>query len=189
MSVRAVVSVGASDSELLLRSGEDQAAFGELYARHVAEIHRWFAVRIRWAASDLTAETFARAWLCRSRFRDPGTGSALPWLYGIAGNLFADAVRRDRIETRSRQRLGLPLDLAIEDGYADVERRLSPRRALAQHMNRLSSHERDALELRIVHELSYAEVATRLSISQPAARLRVSRALRRLAQSLTEEEL
>jgi RNA polymerase sigma-70 factor (ECF subfamily) len=181
--------MGVSDSELLRRSGQDSAAFGEFYARHVAEIHRWFASRIRWAASDLTAETFARAWLSRDRYRDPGSGSALPWLHGIARNLLADAVRRDRIETRSRERLGLSLDLAIEDGFADVEQRLSPRRALAQHLDRLAAHEREALELRVVKELSYAEVAEHLSISQAAARLRVSRALRRLAQSLTKEDL
>jgi len=176
-----------SDVELLRRSNEDASAFAELYSRHVGEVHRWCAARTTWAASDLTAETFARAWLSRKRFRDPGDGSVLPWLIGIASNLLADAARHDRIETRARDRLGLPADLAFEDGYTEVEQRLSPRLALANHLRDLGQHERDALELRVIEELPYDEVAERLAITPAAARLRVSRALRRLARSVPKE--
>jgi RNA polymerase sigma factor (sigma-70 family) len=177
-----------SDAVLLGEAGRDPAAFPELYARHVAVVHGWLRARIEWAASDLTAETFARAWVSRARFRDDRNGSALPWLLGIAAKLVADAARQNRIETRARERLGLPLDLAHEDGYTDVEQRLSPRVALKQHLDQLSSGERDALDLRIVKELSYAEVAERLEIRPATARLRVSRALRRLAMSVPKEE-
>jgi RNA polymerase sigma-70 factor (ECF subfamily) len=177
-----------SDAVLLRAAGCDPAAFAELYSRHVEAVHGWLRRRIEWAASDLTAETFARAWLNRGRFRDQRDGSALPWLLGIAAKLLADAVRYDRIETRARERLGLPLDLAYEDGYREVEQRLSPRVALARQIESLAPHERDALELRIVEELSFSEVAERLSIRPAAARLRVSRALRRLALSVPKEE-
>lgn len=177
-----------SDAELLREADADAAAFSELYTRHVETIYRWFRWRIEWAASDLTAETFARAWLIRRRFRDERGGSALPWLHGIAARLLADAARDDRIETRARERLGLPLDLAADDGYADVEQRLSPRTALRNQLNALPPHERDALELRVVEELPYDEVASRLAIRPAAARLRVSRALRRLAVSVPKEE-
>jgi RNA polymerase sigma-70 factor, ECF subfamily len=177
-----------SDVKLLRDAGRDPAAFTELYNRHVGAVYGWLRRRIGWAASDLTAETFARAWLIRARFRDERDGSALPWLLGIAGNLLADAARHDRIETRARERLGLPVDLAHEDGYSEVEQRLSPRTSLAHHVDSLAPHERDALELRIVQELSYDEVAERLSIRPAAARLRVSRALRRLAVTVPKEE-
>ena len=173
----------------LLRDADDPTAFSELYERHVAAVYRWLRPRLEWAASDLTAETFARAWLSRGRFRDNRNGTALPWLLGIAANVLADTVRRNRIETRARERLGLPLDLASEDGYSAVEERLSPRDALARGLSSLPAHERDALELRVVDELSYAQVAKRLAIRPAAARLRVSRALRRLALSVNEEEL
>jgi RNA polymerase sigma factor (sigma-70 family) len=177
-----------TDTALLKEAGADPMAFSELYLRHVGAVHDWFRRRIEWAASDLTAETFARAWLIRARFRDERNGSALPWLLGIAGILLADAARHDRIETRARERLGLPLDLATDDGYTEVEQRLSPRLALARHVESLPAHERDALDLRIVQELSYDEVASRLAIRPAAARLRVSRALRRLALSVPKEE-
>jgi RNA polymerase sigma-70 factor (ECF subfamily) len=180
---------GRSDASLVRDAAEDPSAFSELYARHVEEVYRWLHRRLEWAASDLTAETFARAWLNRGRFRDERDGSALPWLLGIAAHVLADTVRRNRIETRARERLGLPLDLASEDGFAAVEERLSPRLALARSLGSLPAHERDALALRIVDELSYAQVAKRLAIRPAAARLRVSRALRRLALSVPKEDL
>jgi RNA polymerase sigma factor (sigma-70 family) len=176
-----------SDAVLLREASHDPLAFTEIYARHVEAVHAWLRSRIEWAASDLTAETFARAWLSRARFRDERDGSALPWLLGIAANLLADAARHDRIETRARERLGLPVDLAHEDGYTEVEQRLSPRLAL-KHLDQLAPGERDALELRIVKELSYEEVAEQLEIRPAAARLRVSRALRRLSVSVPKEE-
>jgi RNA polymerase sigma factor (sigma-70 family) len=179
---------GRTDALLLKEAERDPSAFSELYSRHVAAVHGWLRSRLEWAASDLTAETFARAWLHRERFRDQRNGSALPWLLGIAAKLLADAVRRERIDTRARKRLGLPVDLASEDGYADVEARLSPRLALSQELESLPKHEREALELRVVDELPYGQVAQRLEIRPAAARLRVSRALRRLALSIPKED-
>jgi RNA polymerase sigma factor (sigma-70 family) len=172
----------------LLRASPDGAAFSELYRRHVLAVHAWFRRRLEWAASDLTAETFAQAWLSRRRFRDQRDGSALPWLLGIAKNVLRDSARRDRVETRAREKLGLPLDLATEDGYVAVEDRLSPQMALAAGLDALPDHEREAVELRVVHELPYLEVAERLAIRPAAARLRVSRGLRRLAAMTPQEE-
>src|ERR1700744_862918 len=177
------------DAELLRRSDHEPAAFSELYARHVSAVYGWVARRSRWAAADLTAETFARAWLHRRRFRAEHGGSVLPWLLGIAAHLVAALARHDRIETRARRRLGLPLELGTEDGYVEVERRLSPSRALLAQLQSLAPHERRALELRVVGELPSAAVADRLSIRPAAARLRVSRALRRLASTVPREEV
>jgi RNA polymerase sigma factor (sigma-70 family) len=178
-----------TDASLIRAAATDPAAFSELYARHVEAVFRWLHRRLDWAAADLTAETFARAWLSRGRFRDERSGSALPWLLGIAANVLADTARRDRIETRARERLGLPTDLASEDGYSAVDERLSPRLGLGRALGSLSDREREALELRVVQELSYPQVAKRLAIRPAAARLRVSRALRRLTLSVPEEEL
>jgi RNA polymerase sigma factor (sigma-70 family) len=178
-----------SDAELLSRVRQDPAAFSELYLRHVGEVHAWLSRRLAWAASDLTAETFARAFLISDRFRDDHHGLALPWLLGIARNVLADTVRRDQIETRARERLGLPLDLATEDGFTEVEERLSPRVALQDQLDALSGSEREALELRVVEELPYEELAARLDIAPTAARARVSRALRRLSHTIPQEEL
>jgi RNA polymerase sigma-70 factor (ECF subfamily) len=176
-----------TDAQLI--RAPDAAAFTELYRRHVASVHRWFARRADWAAADLTAETFAQAWLSRRRFRDERDGSAFPWLLGIAQNVLRESARRDRVETRARERLGLPLDLAADDGYAEVDERLSRQGSLRPAFDSLAAHERRAVELRVLHELPYTEVARQLSIRPAAARLRVSRALRRLALQTPKEEL
>src|SRR5215207_3036565 len=113
-----------TDAQLIAAAGMDAAAFGELYRRRVGAVHAWFARRAGWAASDLTAETFAQAWLSRRRFRDRRDGSALPWLLGIARNVLRESARQSRVETAARARLGLPLELAADDGYEAVEERL-----------------------------------------------------------------
>lgn len=177
-----------TDAELLRASGRDPEAFAELYRRHAGAVYGWLHRRQPWTASDLTAETFARAWLHRRRFRDRRDGSALPWLLRIAGNLLADAVQRDRTETRARERLGLPTELATDREAERVEARLSPNRDVADALSALPSHQREALELRVVHELPYEEVAARQSIRVTAARLRVSRALRQLSHTIPREE-
>jgi RNA polymerase sigma factor (sigma-70 family) len=167
-----------SDAELVRTA--DARAFGELYGRHVEAVHGWFAARVAWAAADLTAETFARAWLSRRAFRDEREGSALPWLLGIGRNVLRESARHDHVETSARERLGLPLDLA-DDEYDAVDARLSPRPSLRAALDALPPHERRALELRVVDELPYDDVARSLRIRPAAARLRVSRALRRLS--------
>lgn len=176
-----------SDADLIRAAAADAAAFAELYERHVRAVFAWFDRRLSWAAADLTAETFARAWLRRGRFRDERSGSALPWLLGIAANVLRESVRRDRLDTRARARLGLPLHLADEAGFGDVESRLSPRAELERALARLPQEQRRAVELRVLDELPYPEVARRLSIRPAAARLRVSRALRRLAVAVKPE--
>jgi RNA polymerase sigma-70 factor, ECF subfamily len=177
-----------TDAELMHTAESDAAAFGELYRRHAPTVHGWLRRRLDWAASDLTAEAFAQAWLSRRSFRDEADGSALPWLLGIARNVVRESARRNEVETRARRRLGLRTDLASEDGYAAVEDRLSPSEALADALETLPGHEREALELRIVDELPYADVADRLGVRPAAARLRVSRALRRLSALPLEED-
>jgi RNA polymerase sigma-70 factor (ECF subfamily) len=177
-----------SDAELIRAADAQAAAFGLLYERHALRIHTWCLRRLEWAASDLTAETFAQAWLRRQSFRDDHGGSALPWLFGIARNVLRETIRHDRVETSARERLRLPVDLAAEEGYTKVEDRLSPRLSLAAALDSLPEHEREALELRVVGELRYDEVAEQLAIRPAAARLRVSRALRRLALVTKRED-
>jgi len=180
--------IDPTDAELIQTAESEPSAFGELYRRHVSTVHGWFRRRLEWAAADLTAETFAQAWLSRRSFRDEAEGSALPWLFGIARNVARESARRNEVETRARRRLGLLTELASEDGYAAVEERLSPRAALAEALETLSDHERQAVELRVVDELPYPDVAERLGVQPAAARLRVSRALRRLSTLPLKED-
>lgn len=172
----------ASDAELLQAANAE--AFAVLYDRHVASVLAWARARTGEYAADLTAEVFARAWLCRRSFRDQASGSAFPWLCGIAGNVLRDSLRRQRVEDRARRRLGLPATVSPDPEYEAVECRLSLPDAALRAIAALPAAERELLDLRVVEERSYWEIAERLRCTPQAARLRVSRTLRRLNLAL-----
>ena len=103
------------DAELLRRSRRSSAAFRVVYDRHAARLYAFLLTaepRDRTAAFELTAETFAAAWLSRDRFVDRGDGAA-PWLFGIARHVLATSIREASIERSARRRVGL-------DAAADV---------------------------------------------------------------------
>jgi RNA polymerase sigma-70 factor (ECF subfamily) len=76
-----------TDAELIRETRTDAAAFRELYDRYARQVHGYHLRRTRdpHAAHDLTAETFAQAWLARRRFRDRAGGSAGPRPSGSGG--------------------------------------------------------------------------------------------------------
>jgi RNA polymerase sigma factor (sigma-70 family) len=170
-----------SDAELLVL--DDPDAFAELYDRHVGQILAWSSVRVGDYDADLTAEVFAAAWHSRKRFRDEHDGTALPWLYGIAHNVFRSSLRKRRVEYGARERLGLPITVVQAD-FEAVDDRLSFPSAVLREVANLPESERELLVLRLVEERPYREIARRLQCTPVAARLRVSRSLRRLNLAL-----
>jgi RNA polymerase sigma factor (sigma-70 family) len=176
-----------TDAELIRAASTDPDAYAALYRRHVRAVHRFFSTRVPASAvGELTAETFAQAALSLRRFRDEAQGSALPWLYGIARNLLRRYRESERVETAARRRLGMPIrgyDLDVDDSNARLDaERLSP--TLAAAIDELPETQRQALQLRVVDELAYAQVASSLGCSEVAARIRVTRALGTLSRLL-----
>lgn len=177
----------ATDAELIRRARDDPEALAELYVRYRAQLYAWFRSRLpESAASELTAELFAQVALSLGRFRDEAGGSAAPWLYGIAKNLLRRYYERGRLEDAARRRLGMPIR-SYEHDFDAVEERLaaaalSP--ALGAALGALPKGQRDALELRVVDELPYERIAEKLACTETAARLRVMRALGKLARLL-----
>ena len=140
-------------------------------------------------ALDLWAETLAHAFAGWRRFRGSSPDEATAWLYGIARNQWAGYLRRGYAERRALRRLGLARP---ELGADDLQRLedlagLSELRAqVGAALRGLPNEQREAVRLRIVEELPYPEVAQRLNVTEPAARARVSRGLRRLGLILEE---
>jgi RNA polymerase sigma factor (sigma-70 family) len=185
--------VTTSDAELLRTARQDPQAFREFYDRYAVWVRAWFQRETgsESAALDLTAETFAQARRGLRRFRDLADGSGAPWLFGIARNLLRQYHKHSRIETAARARIGLPLATGPEE-YEAVDERIaatSMRPVLEHAVGLLPADQRKALELRIVEQLDYDEVAGRLGCSVNAARLRVSRALRALMVELRGAEV
>jgi RNA polymerase sigma factor (sigma-70 family) len=182
-----------TDAELLAAARTDPQAFREFYDRYAIWVRAWFTRHTgsETAALDLTAETFAQAWRMLRRFKDMADGNGAPWLFGIARNLLRQYHKHNRIETAARARMGLPVNVAGIEDYEAVDDRnfadsLAP--ALRTAVSALPSEQRRALEMRVIHQLSYEEIAERLNCSINAARLRVSRALRTVSAELQGAE-
>jgi RNA polymerase sigma factor (sigma-70 family) len=182
--------VTRTDADLLKAARQDPQAFREFYDRYAVWIRSWFLRHTGSdsASLDLTAETFAQAWHASRRFRDLAGGSGAPWLFGIARNLLRQYHKHNRIESAARERMGMPVAFAECEDYERVDERIeaSSLAPLVRHAVRaLPKEQRRALELRVVQQLPYEEVAGVLGCSQNAARLRVSRALRALTTQLS----
>jgi len=172
----------ASDAELF--RADDADAFAEIYDRYVRQVFSWARARVGEHAADLTAEVFARAWLSRRRFRARDDAPALPWLLGIGQNVLRDSLRKRRIEDSARRRLGLPRGIAPDSDLEAVDERLSLPETARHAVASLSEGDRELLQLRVVEERPYREIAARLRCTPQAARLRVSRLLRQLQCTL-----
>src|SRR5215211_1754919 len=183
----------STDAQLLRAAQSDPQAFREFYERYAVWVHSWFQRQTGSdsVALDLTAETFAQAWHASKRFKDLADGSGAPWLFGIARNLLRQYHKHNRIETAARERLGMPAAWAECEDYEAVDERMvasSLAPLLRVAVRALPAEQQKALELRIVQQLDYEEVAGALGCTQNAARLRVSRALRALGLKLRGAE-
>lgn len=175
-----------NDAALLRASRTDPHAFHELYRRHagrvLAELRR--RTNDNDAAHDLTAETFAQAWLVRARFRDEAGGSALPWLLGIARNVLLSSVRHRRLEQRACERLGIRDRLDEPQATAQPGEQWTA--GLDSLFDGLPVLHREAIRLRVLEDRDYAGVGAALGVSPSAARVRVHRALRALRLQINE---
>ena len=164
-----------SDAALLAAARTDAGAFREFYDRYAERVLGYHQRRCRDedAAHELTAETFAQAWLVRTRFRDECEGSAGPWLFGIARNVLLVSVRRRALEASARERMGMlvtPAPVSPQEEWLDG----------------LDDDEvPEAVRLRVLDDMSYDDIATTLGTTPAAARVRVHRGLAALRKERT----
>jgi RNA polymerase sigma-70 factor (ECF subfamily) len=175
-----------TDAELLRQARDDAGAFRALYERYATRIYGYHLRRSGdpHAAHDLTAESFAQAWIARGSFRDVAGGSAGPWLYAIARNVLVDSVRRGQLERGARDRLGLVQGREESRVEAAPEERWLE--GLDEALAELPAGQQDAIRLRIVDDLAYDDVADALGTTTEAARVRVHRGLAALRTRLTD---
>lgn len=175
------VSTSTSDSDLLIRSRTSAEAFGHIYERHARTVHGYLVRRVGLGpADDLLGEVFAAAVEGRLRVSIHSSGSALPWLYGIAKNVVRAYLRA--------QRASHGPDPSDEFDWGAVDSRIDAaalslplRRALAQ----LSAGELEVLLLVSWEQLTVTETAESLGISAVAARSRLHRARARANAALS----
>jgi len=157
----------------------DQSTFQSIYEAHSGDVRKlaYWLVRDAEIASEITSETFLRAWTGRLSIR---TETVKAYLLAIARNLATDHLRKPAPP------------VPIEDHHA-----VSPSAGTAP----LELHEaltaiaqlpeayRDALLLAAVEGLSHEETARILGVSPACAKVRVHRARLMLVESMSKKEI
>jgi RNA polymerase sigma-70 factor (ECF subfamily) len=126
-------------------------------------------------AHDVVSEAIATAFEQRAAFRGRTRPEAVAWIYAICRSALSRDRRRRAVEERALARLALE---HLED---PEERHGETGEIVIRQLDRLPSHQRDAVRLRVIEELPYEDVARRLGVTSQTARARVSRGLRRLS--------
>lgn len=193
MTLRGVFTRQAPNVCALARArAGDPDAFGEFYDLYRERVLRFYARRVLdpETALDLTAETFATALERRYQFRGSEVAEEQGWLFSIARSLVSRYWQRENYDRESVRRLGIstlrfePAETERVEAMADLSQLRGPLRdALLQ----LSEDQRMAIELHVVGELEYREVADRLQVSEQVVRTRVSRGLRVLGGLLATD--
>jgi RNA polymerase sigma-70 factor (ECF subfamily) len=129
---------------------------------------------------------FAAVLLAAGRYSEQ-TGSAAPWVIGIARNKLLMSWRRGRVEARARHRLGFAA-MTLDDGDLDriVEIAHGGSGNLLELVDDLPQDERAAIRSHVLDERPYREIATELRCSEMVVRKRVSRGLARIRQQLKD---
>ena len=172
-----------TDADLLSRTGPGaQGAFGEVVRRHSGPL---YAIAYRWLdsvpdAEETVQDAFLLLWRKRGRIHLVGD-SALPWLIVTVKHL---AANRRRARMRRAQHES---EAAHEPHFTDVD---TDDGAVADLLRRafaaLPPLDAQVARLCLVEDVTYAEAAARLGLTEGAVRNRLSRARARLRRDLHE---
>ena len=172
----------------------DSNALNDLFARYLPSLRRWASGRLpRWTrdlmdTDDLVQETVVRAVKRMDRFESRHEGAMQAYLRQAVVNRIRDEVRRAK---------RAPVSEVLDDNAAGIA--ASPledaigAEALQRYeaaLGRLRPEEREAIVARVEMDGSYADVARALGKpSADAARMAVTRALLRLAEEMSHEQV
>jgi RNA polymerase sigma-70 factor (ECF subfamily) len=159
-----------------------RAGFADVAAEQLDAVYRYlvYLTGDRSAAEDLAAETFEKAFRTWRRF-DPGRGTPRTWLCRIARTVAIDWFRAEQRRRRREEMYVREIPIEADDVFGDG---LPP--ALEHALHELSPGEREVVALRVLLELDGPSAARVLGISQTACSTRLSRALQRLEERMSD---
>ncbi|MFL5965153.1 MAG: RNA polymerase sigma factor [Gaiellaceae bacterium] len=134
----------------------------------------------RSVAEDVAGETFEKAFRLWRRF-DPRRGTARAWLCSIARSAALDHLRAEERRRRRELRYARETRTVHEPSWGDG--------AAAAALRKLAPADREVVALRVVLELDGPTTARILGISRTACSTRLSRALQRLEELMTDGDV
>jgi len=174
----------ASDAALLAVASHDRAAFEALYLRYVRRVTAFASKRCASAddVADVVAQTFLRLIGAAERY-EPQHADAAPFVFGIAANVIRE-LHRGRSRHRALVAKLSGRDLLDGDETERVETAIdAARRArgLPGMLEAASPADQELLRL-VAAGSTPSQAAEELGITPSAARVRLSRARRRLRE-------
>jgi RNA polymerase sigma factor (sigma-70 family) len=149
--------------------------FEEVVERHAADVWRFSASQVgREGADDVFQETMLAALAAYPTLRDPGAVRA--WLLQIAARKALDAFRA---RARAPRPVADVADVAADTATASADPP-PPDEELWSRVRALPEKQRQAVALRFLLDLEYADVGAAMQTSPEAARRSVFEALRSL---------
>jgi RNA polymerase sigma factor (sigma-70 family) len=180
-----------SDLDLLRRFAREnsQDAFSEIVRRHLNLVH---SAALRQVRSPQLAEEIAQsvfADLARDADKISGTGvspvsSLTPWLYAVTRRTAIDVIRK---ESRRQLREQIAVEMNNMNATAENWTQIAP--LLDDAMAALDETDRAAILLRYFENKNLREVGESLKISDDAAQKRVSRAVEKLGEFFSKQNV
>jgi RNA polymerase sigma-70 factor (ECF subfamily) len=180
--------------DLLARArAGDRLALDTLCRRYLPRLQRWASGRLprtardRFETGDLVQEALIRAIRHIGDFTPRHGGAFEAYLRKTLHNLITDEVRRQRTRPVATALDSQEIDHGPSPFDLSVGRELAERYEAA--LDGLSPEDREAIILRIEFGSSYEQIAEAMDKpSIEAARMAVTRAVRRLAERMRDEE-
>jgi RNA polymerase sigma factor (sigma-70 family) len=160
----------------------------DVYRKHVSAVYAFLAYSVPAdVAEELTSATFERVVRHWGRF-DPRRSSQRTWILAIARNLLTDHFRRGSHRSGPSLDEHPELGESIGSGDDPAEKQASVE-TVKGWLNMLNAREREIVAMRYGADLSAAEIAGLLGLSEANVLQISSRALRRLKKELSDREL
>ncbi len=156
--------------------------FEELYIAYSPDVYRfanWLSGNAN-DAEDITAETFARAWMNFAIIR---TETLKAYLFTIARNIYLESLRKNRDHDLLKE--------THPDLHPTLEKVLETQSELDQIRNTLmtlAEVDRSAFVMRVQYDLPYAEIARVLQLSENTTKVKVHRVRKMLFAIQSKKE-
>ncbi len=156
----------------------DALAFEVLFERYSGMVLGFLSKKLKIAkdAQDLLQEVFLK--LHRSRHQYDRKLPFAPWLFSIARSVWLDSVKKRQLEDVTEANV-LENMVSLDQGLAAATSGVD----LAA-LNQLPASQREAINLRVIDDATFEEIALKLSTSPENARQLVSRGLKKLRNVL-----
>jgi RNA polymerase sigma-70 factor (ECF subfamily) len=154
----------------------------ELYEAYSKDIYRfsyWLSGNSS-DAEDITSETFIRAWF---NYDSTKMETLKAYLMKIARNIYLEMLRKDQDHA--------PLEDHLPDHQTNMEAKIQLQnelKSISNFLQALNEDDRAAFILRVDHEMSYAEIARVLKISETTSKVKVHRIRKKLLEDRIRKE-